>query len=247
MTRDQSRDTSPLPSPRHGRRGAARPASEIDAFLADVRSRAATACGGRSRTAAVRHGRHHEPAADVGPGAGLPGGDVSRNGAHRRPRCSARLLSRLRRMPGLEVGERPHCPGAAHDRHRLPRRQHADRQGAGPCQTRRRPGKRSMPAVLVGDAFEESIDDGLCRGRRDRPPRHAHVHVSRRPRSHGGAGVPRDRAPDQGRLLPARCRVGGPASRTPFGGRGLCGRRPASARRLRPVARRATPRCCSSR
>ena len=86
----------------------------------------------RQRPAAVRHGRHHEPPADLGHGAGPAGRHVPGRQGRRRARRAARLFPRRRRMPRLQVGVRSRRAGRADDARHLRRRLHADRQGAEP-------------------------------------------------------------------------------------------------------------------
>ena len=60
-------------------------------------------------------------------------------------------------MPGEPLGERHAGAQGSDDRDRLPRRQHADRQGSVPRPPRR--GKQKVGVlVFVGDALEEPID-----------------------------------------------------------------------------------------
>ena len=78
-----------------------------DAEVADFVRRMkelAPAHGRRPRPAGVRHGRHHEPPADLGHGARPAGRDVPGREGGRRARRAAHLFPRRRRMPRLAVG-----------------------------------------------------------------------------------------------------------------------------------------------
>ena len=149
---------------------------------------AGPAHGDRPRPAGVRHGRHHEPAADLGHGAGPAGRHVPGRQGRRRARRAARLFPRRRRMPRLQVGVRPRRAGAPDDARHLRRRLHADRQGAEPRargggeEARQRAGLRRRlhggghrrpvrPRRRAGAAGRAGVPvpGGRRRPRRDRP------------------------------------------------------------------------------
>ena len=156
---------------------------------------------------AVCHGRHHEPPADLGHGAGPAGRHVPRREGDRRSRRAARLFPRRRRVPGLQVGVRSRCAGRPDDARHLRRRLHPDRQGAEP----RAQGGRRQARQCAG------LRRRLHGGGRRRP-----VRARRRAGAAGRAGVPvpgrlgrarrarlpRDRPPHARRLLRLRCRLG---------------------------------------
>ena len=96
----------------------------------------------------------------------------------RRARRAARLFPRLRRVPGLALGGRRRRRSTAlMDRHRLPRRPHADRPGAASTRAAKPSAARIGALVFVGDAMEEKRRRALRRRRRARPARRADVHV----------------------------------------------------------------------
>ncbi len=101
--------------------------------------------GGWPRPACLRHGRHHEPAADVGHGARPAGRDVQGREGDRRARRAARLFPRCRRMPLFQVGLRPRRAFPPHDAGLLRGRLHADPQGALARARRSPPASRSTP------------------------------------------------------------------------------------------------------
>ena len=95
--------------------------------------------GSRSRPGAGRRGagaagvrarRHHEPAADLGSRPVDPGRNVRDHGGSGRARCPTRLFSRPFRMPRLAFRLGRAGARRADVEDRLPRRPHADRQGA---------------------------------------------------------------------------------------------------------------------
>ena len=108
--------------------------------------------------------------------------------------------------------------------HRLPRRPHADPQGAcsmrAPSTTSARSRRWSLSAMPWRRRSTTSRGGG-----RARPARRAGLHVPGGPRSDRRAGVPRDRAADARRLLPFRSRRRARVGRVAARGGGLCGRR----------------------
>ena len=70
--------------------------AEVDAFLARVKSMTPTTVSGRG-PADLRHGRDHEPAADLGYGAQASGRHVQRREGGWRARRAARLFPWTRR------------------------------------------------------------------------------------------------------------------------------------------------------
>ena len=111
----------------------ARAATDADVadFVRRMKELGPQTAAGRGRLR-VRHGRHHEPPADLGHGAGAAGRHVPRREGRRRARRAARLFPRRRRVPRLQVGVGPRRAGGADDAVHLRRRLHADRQGAEP-------------------------------------------------------------------------------------------------------------------
>ena len=84
----------------------------------------------RARSAGVRDGCHHEPAADLGHGAGAAGRHVPGREGRRRARCATRILPRRRRVPILALGVGPRRARGADDARHVRRGLHADPQGA---------------------------------------------------------------------------------------------------------------------
>ena len=191
----------------------------------------------RARPARLRHGRHHEPGADLGHGAEAAGRHVPRREGGGRPRRAARLFSRARRMPRLEVGVRSRRARAPDDERRLPRRPDADRQGARRTRVDESKKRKVNALVYVGDSMEEDVDR-LCARAGELALLGVPVFLfqegdDERPRER----LPRDRAADQGRLLPLRPRLGAAAARSADGGRRLRRGRPQGAAGARAARR----------
>ncbi len=134
----------------------------------------------RARPADLRARRDHEPAADVGSRAGPAGENVPDRRESRRPRSAARLLPRLKRVPGVEIRLRRSGARRAHEPHRgagrgdpdsqgpRPRAQRGEaRQGRGARLRRRRDGgesRTSSPASPGSSPFRESRPSCSRRG-----------------------------------------------------------------------------------
>ena len=94
-------------------------------------------------------------------------------------------------------------------------------------------GKRKVNAlVYVGDCMEENVDRLVRARRRAGAARRARLPVPGGRRRQRRACLPRDRPPDQGRLLPLRSRLGAAAARTADRGRRLRRGRPQGLARL---------------
>ena len=134
--------SDPCPGWRRGSAGqTGSDASAIEAFVSRARALAPAGDGGRLIPGARRD---DEPAADLGSGLRAAGRDVRRRRQGRHARRAARLFSRARRMPVVRNSSTTPMLEAADDGHRLPRRPHPDRQGAGACAERRAGAARSV-------------------------------------------------------------------------------------------------------
>ena len=111
----------------------------------------------------LRHGRDHEPAADLGHGAQAPGRHVQRGQGGWRARRAARLFPGARRDAREQMGRRPRGAGAADDARLLPGRLHADPQGAVPCPPREQAGqgqRRRLCRRLHGGGYRRALRAG---------------------------------------------------------------------------------------
>ena len=151
-------------------------------------------------------------------------GDVRCDGRARRALRAARLLSRLRRVPGEPLGAGFARTGERHDRRSLPRRPHPTPQGAAP-----RPGRNPGPAGPCARLCRRQHGRGCGRAlrhrRRARPARGSRLHVPRRAGSGGSIGLSADCAAYQRRLSALRCVERAPAQGAAGCGCGLCRRR----------------------
>ena len=137
--------------------------AEVDAFLARVKIHDA-GDGLGPRAADLRHGRDHEPAADLGYGAQASGRHVQRREGGWRARRAARLFPGLGETPREQMGRRSRGAGAADDAASPARA--ATRRSARclltPAAKASRP--RSMPSSMSATAWRR-ISTSSARGR----------------------------------------------------------------------------------
>ena len=156
-------DSTPAPTARRSEPARRRRAPRSTRSCQRARSARAAAGAGRARAADLRPRCHHEPPADRGtPPAGCRREMFREAAAIGGPRRAARLLSRLRECrasPWVSQAERL---GELMTPDRLPRRPHADRQGARPCAPRDAKRPRCRRWCSSATPWRRSVDD-LCR------------------------------------------------------------------------------------